>query len=100
MTSQPMELRPAVAACANMGPEVRASRPTTTDGRPARRPDGRFPSLAHVPKAAAQRATISGVRSVPTRPRIPDTLTIRVSEGDMPVNLIESIRHDGLPWLG
>src|SRR5205809_2315820 len=26
MTSQPMESRPAVAACANMGPEVRASR--------------------------------------------------------------------------
>lgn len=82
ITWHPTELRPAVAAPANMGPEVRASRPTTIDGRTARRPDGRFPSLAHVPNAAAHRATTSGVRSVPTRPRTPDTLTIRVSDTD------------------
>src|SRR3954468_15062934 len=55
-----------------MGPDVRASRPMTTCFR--------FPVCAHVPNAAAQRATISGVRSVPTRPRTPDTLTISVSD--------------------
>src|SRR5689334_9851194 len=64
-----------------MGPDVRASRPTTIDGRTARRPDGR-PSIAQTPNAAAQRAMTSGVRSDPTRPRTPDTLTIKVSDMD------------------
>src|SRR2546423_5793384 len=82
MTSQPTELRPATVACANMGPDVRASRPMTIlTGRRADGPTG-VPSFAQVPNAAAQRATISGVRSVPTRPRTPDTLTIRVSDMD------------------
>src|SRR3989441_2833985 len=81
-----------------MGPDVRASRPTTTDGLTARRPDGRIPSRAHVPKAAAQPATTSGLRSVPTRPRTPDTLTIKVS--DMVDQFNESIRRDVLPWHG
>ena len=35
---------------------------------------------AHEPKAAAWRETSSGVRSVPTRPRIPETLIMRVSD--------------------
>src|SRR2546422_4839041 len=87
-----------MAALANMGPDVRASRPTTIDGLTARRPDGRIPSRAHVPKAAAQPATTSGVRSVRTRPRTPDTLTIKVSDMDDQFN--ESIRRDVLPWRG
>ncbi len=73
MTSQPMDARPASAAWTNIGPDVRASRPSTMIGRP------RFPSFAQTPNAAAQRAIISGVRSVPTTPRTPDTLIIRVS---------------------
>ena len=57
-------MRPAIAACANMGPLVRESRPSTTSG---------FPWLrAHEPSAAAWRVTSSGVRSVPTCPRIPE----------------------------
>ena len=56
----------------NIGPLVRASRPSTTEGRP--RPGPRRPS------AAACRATSSGVRSVPTWPRMPETLIIRVSD--------------------
>src|ERR1700704_4134509 len=75
MTSQPTDCRPAVAALANIGPEVRASLPRTTRDLP-------FPALAHIPNAAAHRATTSGVRSDPTRPRTPDTLTIRVSDMD------------------
>src|SRR5882672_1020616 len=81
ITWHPTDCSPAVAAPANIGPDVRASRPTTIDGRTARRPDG-LPSFAQVPNAAAHRATTSGVRSVPTRPRTPDTLTIRVSDMD------------------
>src|SRR5204863_876700 len=63
-----------MAAWENMGPEVRASRPITTGFR--------FPVCAQVPNAAAHRATNSGVRSVPTRPRTPDTLIIRLSDMD------------------
>src|SRR5436190_23076625 len=87
ITPHPTDIKPAVAARANMGPDVRASRPRTTDGPLPRlpTPDSWLLSLAHAPNAAAQRATISGVRSVPTSPRTPDTLTIRVS--DMAVNL-------------
>jgi hypothetical protein len=72
MTSAPTDISPAVAARANIGPLVRESRPTTTSGRPAR--------AAHAPNAAACRATSSGVRSVPTCPRIPDTLIISVPD--------------------
>jgi hypothetical protein len=46
---------------------------------PFPRPLSPFPVFAQVPNAAAQRAIISGVRSVPTMPRTPDTLIIRVS---------------------
>jgi hypothetical protein len=35
--------------------------------------------MTHVPNAAAQGDTLSGVRSLPTMPRTPDTPTIRVS---------------------
>ena len=74
-------MSPAAAARANIGPLVRASRPSTTDGRGARavRP-GRRPSRTQAPSAAAWRATSSGVRSVPTWPRIPETLIMRVSD--------------------
>ena len=72
MTSQPTERRPAAAAWANIGPLVRESRASTT----ARFPDER----AQVPSAAAWRATSSGVRSVPTSPRVPETETIRVAD--------------------
>ena len=65
-----------MAARANMGPEVRASRPRTIFVVRFPLP----PARAQVPNAAAQRATTSGVRSVPTRPRTPDTLIIKVSD--------------------
>src|SRR6267142_5619696 len=97
ITWHPTDCSPAVAAPANIGPDVRASRPTTIDGRTARRPDG-LPSFAQVPNAAAHRAITSGGRSVPTRPRTPDTLTIRVSDMDDQCNA--GIRPDGLPWHG
>ena len=72
MTSTPTDMRPAVAARANIGPLVRASRPRTTTGLP-------FCPPRH-PSAAAWRATSSGVRSLPTMPRMPDTLIINVSD--------------------
>ena len=72
-------MSPAAAARANIGPLVRASRPSTTDGRgPLVRPAAA--SRTQAPSAAAWRATSSGVRSVPTCPRIPETLIIRVSD--------------------
>ena len=53
-------------------PETRLSRPTTIFFEP--------PLLdAHAPKAAAYCATTSGVSASPTRPRIPETLTIKPS---------------------
>ena len=54
ITSQPTETSPAIAACANIGPEVRASRPSTT-ARDLLFPFlvSRFPSIAHTPNAAA-----------------------------------------------
>ena len=69
---RPPTSSPAMAACVNIGPLVRASRPSTTSGLPA--------SRAQAPSAAAWRATSSGVRSVPTWPRMPDTLIIRVED--------------------
>src|SRR5467141_2131506 len=96
MTSHPTDTRPEVAAAANMGPDVLASRPRTIRACRFRLPAPC--SLLHMPKAAAQRATTSGVRSVPTRPRTPDTLTIRVSDMDAQCNV--GIRPDGLPWHG
>src|SRR5690348_14145709 len=93
-------MMPAVAARANMGPLVRASRPRTTSGRPACR--------AQAPRAAACRANSSGVRSAPTKPRIPDTLTIRVEDttgvgsdveskgGDVGKRGQESVHHVGV----
>src|SRR2546427_7023807 len=99
MTSHPTDTRPEVAAAANMGPDVLASRPSTIRAAlPFPRPPSPFPICAHVPNAAAQRATTSGVRSVPTRPRTPDTLTIRVSDMDAQCNV--GVRPDGLPWHG
>src|SRR5579859_2546920 len=75
--STPTDWSPATAAACSMGPDVRASRPTTTRTRfPF--PVSRFPFFAQVPNAAAYRATFSGVRSVPTMPRIPETPTISV----------------------
>ena len=82
----PFEDKPGIvvdnASETDIGPEVRASLPTTTrDPRfPLPPSPPPLPALAHVPNAAAQRATTSGVRSVPTRPRTPDTLTISVSD--------------------
>ena len=73
ITSTPTDISPAVAARANIGPLVRASRPSTTSGGPSG-------LRAHAPSAAAWRATSSGVRSVPTIPRIPETLIISVSD--------------------
>src|SRR6185295_3180705 len=78
MTSTPADMRPAVAARAYMGPLVRASRPRTTEGRPEEPSEDA--DFVHAPSAAAYRATSSGVRSVPTCPRIPETLIIRVSD--------------------
>jgi hypothetical protein len=72
ITSTPTDMSPAIAACANIGPLVRESRPSTTTG---------FPWLrAHDPSAAAWRVTSSGVRSVPTCPRMPDTLIMSVAD--------------------
>ena len=79
MTSQPTNVRPVVTAAAKAGPDSRASRPTTT-ALPFPFPVPRFPfSRTHVPNARAQRVTTSGVRSLPTMPRTPDTPTINVS---------------------
>src|SRR5690606_29475932 len=72
MTSQPTAWSAAVAAAANMGPEVRASRARTTRGRSPSQSSRRY-----APNAAAKRETTSGVSSAPTRPRMPDTLTIK-----------------------
>src|ERR1044071_8581625 len=72
MTSQPPERNPAVAAWANIAPLVRASRPRTMLRFPAAR--------LQAPSAAACRATSSGVRSLPTMPRMPETEIIRVSD--------------------
>jgi hypothetical protein len=55
----------------NIGPETRLSRPTTTFLFP--------PRDAQAPNADAYVATTSGVRPAPTRPRIPETLTINPS---------------------
>ena len=74
MTSTPTLMSPADAARANIGPLVRESRPSTTFGIPA--------AAAHEPSAAACLATSSGVRSLPTCPRIPETLIISVSDTD------------------
>ena len=82
MTSTPTDMSPAAAAWVNIGPLVRASRPSTTAGRAPARPRG-CPAAevrTQAPSAAACRATSSGVRSVPTCPRIPETLIIRVSD--------------------
>src|SRR5690349_10933446 len=77
--STPTDCSPATAAAWSMGPDVRASRPTTTRIRRERLPvPASRPLIAHTPNAAAYRATFSGVRSVPTIPRIPDTPTISV----------------------
>src|SRR5438093_11970155 len=57
ITSQPTELRPAVAARANIGPDVLASRPRTTAAFFLLAARG---SLLQLPNAAAQRATLSG----------------------------------------
>src|ERR1044071_6976672 len=72
MTSQPPERNPAVAAWANIAPLVRASRPRTMLRFPAAR--------LQAPSAAACRATSSGVRSLPTMPRMPETEIIRGSD--------------------
>jgi hypothetical protein len=69
-----------------MDPLVRESRPSTTIARPhlAKLGAGSVRLSAResdqAPNAAAYRATSSGVRSVPTCPRIPETLIIRVSD--------------------
>ncbi len=72
-TSEPTESSPAMAARTNIGPDVRESRATYTGpvAPSARR---------KAPKAAVMPEISSGVRGAPTRPRTPDTLTIR-SEG-------------------
>src|SRR5688500_7890387 len=75
MTSQPTDIRPAVAARTNIGPEVRESRAMTTLARTSGFP-GAF-SDTYAPKAAAKCAMISGVSASPTLPRTPETLTIR-----------------------
>src|SRR5688572_16891911 len=54
-----------------MGPDVRESRARTTRGRFARE------SRRYAPYALANRVMTSGVSPSPTRPRTPDTLTIR-----------------------
>src|SRR5690349_8630614 len=83
ITSTPTDIRPAVAARVNIAPLVRASRPRTTSGLPL--------DLAQAPRAAAWRATSSGVRSLPTIPRIPETLIMRVS--DMPAKLAGTVPY-------
>jgi hypothetical protein len=70
MTSHPTDMRPEIAACANIAPLVRESAPQDHEGLPG----GRGPG----PRAAACRATSSGVRSFPTMPRIPETEIMRV----------------------
>src|SRR5512140_2668535 len=72
ITSTPTDRNPAVAAWVNIAPDVRASRPSTTHFPPRER--------TQAPSAAAWRATSSGVRSVPTWPRSPDTEIISVSD--------------------
>ena len=54
ITSQPTDMRPADAARANIGPDVRASRARTTLGcLRIPLPASRIPSLAQIPNAAA-----------------------------------------------
>jgi hypothetical protein len=55
-------------------PEIRPSRPTTTAGRPEVR------LMQYSPNAEAYRTTASGVRELPTIPRIPEMLTINDME--------------------
>src|SRR6476661_664417 len=59
----------------NIGPETRLSRPTTMRRDLPRPPPPRAP-IDQAPNAAAYRATTSGVSASPTRPRMPETLTI------------------------
>src|SRR4051794_23645545 len=81
ITSTPTDMSPAAAARANIDPLVRLSRPRTTVGRADGQTDwADWLDFDHEPRAAAYRATSSGVRSVPTCPRMPETLIIRVSD--------------------
>src|SRR6188474_3009644 len=89
ITLQPTDRKPAVAAWANIAPLVRASRPSTTEAWPAPR--------AHAPSAAACRATSSGVRSLPTIPRMPETEIIRVLDMAEKLDGRRVGRYDGKP---
>jgi len=71
MTAHPTDSKPAAAAAANIGPDVRESRASTTFLPPD--------CNTKIPIADAKRLTSSGVRSLPTMPRTPETLTMRVS---------------------
>jgi hypothetical protein len=73
MTVQPTDCSAATAARWNIGPDTRLSRPTTI------RPSDFGRLLHQAPNPAAYCTTISGVSASPTRPRIPDTLTINPS---------------------
>ena len=73
MTSAPTDMMPAVGGLGEHGTAGAGIPPQ--DHRAARR----WPA-AQAPSAAAWRATSSGVRSVPTMPRIPETLIISVSD--------------------
>ena len=65
-TRQPVWHRAAAAAWAKAAPDGRVSRARTTVA----------PGVKVVPKAAAKRATTSSVSDWPTRPRIPEILTM------------------------
>jgi len=77
ITSQPTDVSPAVTAAANIGPEVRASLPMTTDVPGP----GPLRSSPHGARAEARAHWVNhvGDRSFPTMPRTPETPTIKVS---------------------
>ena len=71
ITPHPTDCSPARAAAANMGPDARASRASTTLALPD--------SRASMPKPEENRLTSSGVSPAPMIPRTPETLMIKLS---------------------
>src|SRR5262249_11692303 len=76
---QPSSSRPAATACRSISPLGRPSRESTTV----------LPATEE-PKAAANRAATSAVNPLPTRPRTPETVTIRTCSA-----MRESLRGAG-----